>query len=36
MAIEQGYDVVGIRWDPDRENNLVLFEKVLAAGGEPE
>jgi len=37
MAIEQGYDVVGIRWDPDRENNLVLFEKALTGGGgEPE
>ena len=25
----QAYDVVGIRWDPDRGNNLVIFEKVL-------
>jgi GNAT superfamily N-acetyltransferase len=30
MAIEQGYDVVGIRWDPDRGHNLVIFEKALA------
>jgi GNAT superfamily N-acetyltransferase len=37
LAITQGYDVVGIRWDPDRENNLVIFEKViLVGGGEPE
>ena len=36
LAIAQGYDVVGIRWDPDRENNLVIFEKVIRSGGEPE
>jgi len=29
MAIALGYDIVGIRWDPDRGDNLVLFEKVL-------
>jgi hypothetical protein len=29
LAISQGYDVVGIRWDPDRGNNLVIFEKLL-------
>jgi GNAT superfamily N-acetyltransferase len=29
MAIGQEYDVVGIRWDPDRGNNLVIFEKQL-------
>jgi GNAT superfamily N-acetyltransferase len=29
MAIHQGYDVVGIRWDPDRGHNLVIFEKSL-------
>jgi len=29
LAISQGYDVVGIRWDQDRGNNLVIFEKVL-------
>ncbi len=32
MAIERGYDVVGIRWDPDRGHNLVIFEKSLGAG----
>lgn len=29
MAIAQGYDIVGIRWDQDRGENLVIFEKVL-------
>lgn len=29
MAIHLEYDIVGIRWDPDRGENLVLFEKVL-------
>jgi GNAT superfamily N-acetyltransferase len=29
MAIAQGYDIVGIRWDPDRGDNLVIFDKVL-------
>ncbi len=29
LAIALGYDIVGIRWDPDRGENLVLFEKVL-------
>ncbi len=29
LAIAQGYDIVGIRWDPDRNENLVLFEKSL-------
>jgi len=23
------YDIVGIRWDPDRGDNLVIFEKSL-------
>ncbi len=31
LAIASGYDIVGIRWDPDRLNNLVLFEKALAS-----
>jgi GNAT superfamily N-acetyltransferase len=30
MAIKDGYDIVGIRWDPDRGHNLVIFEKALA------
>jgi len=29
LAIHLGYDIVGIRWDPDRGDNLVIFEKVL-------
>jgi GNAT superfamily N-acetyltransferase len=29
MAIANHYDVVGIRWDPDRNANLVIFEKYL-------
>jgi GNAT superfamily N-acetyltransferase len=31
LAIAVGYDIVGIRWDPDRGENLVLFEKSLVA-----
>ncbi len=27
LAIELGYDIVGIRWDADRGGNLVIFEK---------
>jgi GNAT superfamily N-acetyltransferase len=29
LAIAMEYDIVGIRWDPDRGDNLVIFEKVL-------
>lgn len=29
MAIAQGYDIVGLRWDPDRQQNLVIFERNL-------
>lgn len=29
LAIALGYDIVGIRWDPDRGDNLVIFEKSL-------
>jgi GNAT superfamily N-acetyltransferase len=29
LAIELGYDIVGMRWDPDRGDNLVIFEKSL-------
>ncbi len=31
LAIALGYDIVGIRWDSDRNANLVIFEKPLAA-----
>jgi len=27
FAIKSGYDIVGIRWDPDGHDNLVIFEK---------
>jgi GNAT superfamily N-acetyltransferase len=30
LAIAKEYDIVGIRWDPDRGDNLVIFEKVLS------
>ncbi len=29
LAIARMYDIVGIRWDPDRGDNLVIFEKQL-------
>jgi GNAT superfamily N-acetyltransferase len=29
LAIALGYDIVGMRWDPDRGENLVLFQKQL-------
>lgn len=29
LAISLGYDIVGIRWDPDRSDNLVIFDKWL-------
>lgn len=32
MAITQGFDIVGVRWDSDRNANLVIFEKTIAAG----
>jgi GNAT superfamily N-acetyltransferase len=30
LSIALGYDIVGIRWDADRGDNLVIFEKSLA------
>ena len=30
MAIAKGYDIAGIRWEPERHSNLVIFEKELA------
>lgn len=32
LAIALGYDIVGMRWDADRADNLVLFEKSLVGG----
>ena len=29
LAIAKEYDIVGIRWDPDRGANLLLFQKAL-------
>ena len=29
MAIDHGYDIVGVRWDPDRSANLIIMEKAL-------
>ncbi|MEX0744722.1 MAG: GNAT family N-acetyltransferase [Phycisphaeraceae bacterium] len=29
LAIARGYDIVGIRWDGERQSNLVIFEKEL-------
>jgi GNAT superfamily N-acetyltransferase len=29
LAISQGFDVIGIRWDNERHNNLVIFEKDI-------
>lgn len=29
LMISQGYDIVGIRWDPDHGENLVIFEKIF-------
>jgi GNAT superfamily N-acetyltransferase len=29
LAIALHYDIVGIRWDPNRGENLVIFQKVL-------
>jgi GNAT superfamily N-acetyltransferase len=31
LGIAQEYDIVGIRWDQDRNANLLLFQKVLRA-----
>ena len=30
LAIKAGYDIVGIRWDCDGQDNLVIFEKDLS------
>ena len=32
MGISLEYDIVGIRWDPDRGANLLLFQKQLNNG----
>jgi len=30
VAIREGYDLVGIRWDPSTASNVVIFEKDLS------
>ncbi len=30
FGISGGYDIIGLRWDPDRGSNLVIFERPLA------
>ncbi len=32
LGVTLGYDIVGIRWDPDRGENLLLFQKDLHGG----
>ena len=34
LAIKAGYDIVGLRWDTDGHDNLIIFEMDLAADGE--
>jgi GNAT superfamily N-acetyltransferase len=29
MALEQDYDIIGIRWDADHGDNLILLQKLL-------
>ena len=29
LSIALGYNIAGLRWDSDREDNLVIFEKLL-------
>ncbi|MCS7047079.1 MAG: GNAT family N-acetyltransferase [Gemmataceae bacterium] len=29
LAIARGYDITGLRWDADRGENLIIFEKSL-------
>lgn len=36
FGIADGYDIVGIRWDPDRLTNLVIFEKTIADSFNPD
>jgi len=35
FGIAAAYDVVGIRWDPDRLTNLIIFEKTLTEARDP-
>jgi hypothetical protein len=29
MAMENEYDIVGLRWDPDHGDNLILLQKTM-------
>jgi GNAT superfamily N-acetyltransferase len=29
LSIATGFNIVGIRWDPDRSENLIIFEKAI-------
>ena len=35
LATKLEYDIVGLRWDPDRESNLVIVEKRLSRADSP-
>jgi len=32
MAVAMGYNIVGLRWDADRAENLIIFERDLSEG----
>jgi GNAT superfamily N-acetyltransferase len=32
LALDLGFDIIGLRWDGDRGDNLILFEKSLTGG----
>lgn len=32
LAIDLGYDIIGLRWDNERTENLIIFEKTLSDG----
>ena len=34
LAIAMDFNIAGIRWDPDRQDNLIIFEKTLTEPGE--
>ncbi len=36
FGISEGYEIVGLRWDPDTGQNLVIFEKLLGTIREDE
>jgi GNAT superfamily N-acetyltransferase len=32
LALKQDYDIVGIRWEPDHGDNLILLQKMFVSG----